>query len=197
MENKAILIVDDSDFERNTLSKALSEKGGFTIIQANGGDSCFELIKTNKVDVILMDIMMPGVYGNQILLKIREQFNAIELPIIMVTAKTEPSDIIECLQNGANDYIIKPVNFEVAISRILTHLKLADTSREMSRLKEIEALNALISKYNHEINNPLTIALGCLGESMLKKEGSVEKLKTALWRIANIVKKIESVSEAK
>jgi len=197
MKNKTILIVDDSDFERETLAKVLAKKGGFTIIQASEGNACLELIQSNKIDLILMDIMMPGVHGNQILLQIRKQFNPIELPIIMITAKTESSDIIECLQNGANDYITKPVNFEVALSRISTHLKLADTSREMSRLKEIESSNALITTYNHEINNPLTIALGCLDESILKKEGSIEKLKTALWRIAEIVKKIALVSEAK
>ena len=191
MKQKTIMIVDDSSFDRQLLESALLRKLGCNIIQADSGNHCLEQIGMQKVDLILMDIMMPEPSGTQVVLEIRKNFNAIELPIIMVTAKAETLDVVECLQNGANDYIMKPMNFEVALSRIFTHLKLAEVAQEMSKLKEMAALDALITTYNHEINNPLSIALGSLGPE------PNQRLKTALWRIADVVKKIREVTEKK
>ena len=197
MNNRPILIVDDSDFERGLLSKALSLKGSYQILEAQNGDECLEIIGKQTVGLILMDIMMPGTFGSDVLKKIREQFNAIELPIIMVTSKSDAVDIISCLQSGANDYITKPVNFEVAISRITTHLKLAAISNEMSRLKEMATVDAMITTYNHEINNPLAIAISCIESKDIAEPATKERLKVALWRVADIVKKIKSLSEKK
>jgi len=197
MKSKTILVVDDSEFDRTLLVKALAKKGGFTALEAKNGEEAFSFIKSHKIDLVLMDIMMPGIFGTQVLIKIREQFNPIELPIIMITSKSEASDLIGCLQSGANDYITKPVNFEVALSRIFTHLKLAEISSEMSALKEMSALDAMIATYNHEINNPLTIALGCLESPLFKDQLPAEKLKVSLWRIVDVVKKIQTITEKK
>lgn len=197
MRSNTILIVDDSEFDRSILVKALANKGGFETIEAKNGEQCLEILASEKIDLILMDIMMPGTFGSEVLMKIREKFNPIELPVIMVTSKGDASDVIGCLQSGANDYITKPVTFDVAVSRISTHLRLAAVSREMSRLKEMAALDAIITTYNHEINNPLAIAIGCLKAPLLNDEQTVEKLKAALWRVADIVKKIRSVTEKK
>lgn len=197
MTTKTILIVDDSEFDRQLLSKALTAKGGFKIMEARSGDQCLEILSTQKIDLILMDIMMPGTFGTEVLIKIREKNNPIELPIIMVTSKADASDVIGCLQSGANDYITKPVTFSVAVSRISTHLRLAEVSREMARLQEMAALDAMITTYNHEINNPLAIAIACLNAPSLKDEVVIERLKSSLWRVADIVKKIRSVTEKK
>ena len=196
MNDKIILVVEDNEFDRKLVCKALGQKHKFNFIEAENGDACLEILKNQKVDLILMDIMMPGKFGTQILTTIREKFNPLELPIIMVTAKSEAADIIGCLQNGANDYITKPINFEVAVHRILTHLRLADFSRAMAQLKEFETLDSLTATYNHEINNPLAIAIGC-ANSPNRDEGSMEKIKKSLWRIADIVKKISEINDKK
>lgn len=193
-EEKVILVVDDSEFDRGLLVKALSRKGSFTIAQATSGTESLDILKNRRIDLILMDIMMPGTFGSEVLVKIREQYNPIELPVIMVTSKSDTYDVIQCLQRGANDYITKPVNFDVAISRISTHLKLAELSREMSKLKEMVALDAMITTYNHEINNPLAIAVGCISSLESENSKNVERLKTAVWRIAEVVKKIREVT---
>ena len=194
-DHNPILIVDDSDFDRELLTKALTLSADFPIIQASSGEECLEILEKQQVSLILMDILMPGLHGSAILKKIREKHNPIELPIIMITSKSETSEVVSCLKNGANDYIIKPVNFEVAVSRISTHLKLAELSVEMSRLKEVATLNAVITTYNHEINNPLSIAIGCINSADLNNTETKKKLNDALWRVADIVKKIKSVSE--
>lgn len=195
--DQSILIVDDSQFDRDLLAKALARRGRFRILEANSGDQCLEILATQQVDLILMDILMPGTIGTQVLLKIRERFNAIELPIIMVTAKADPEDVVGCLQTGANDYISKPINFDVTISRILTHLKLAELSRKMSKFQEMAALDAMVTTYHHEINNPLTIALGSLNELSDPNSQSATRLRSALERIADIVKKIRKITDKK
>ena len=197
MSHKTILIVDDSRFDRHLMVKALGHKGEYHILEARSAEECLGLLGSNKIDLILMDIMMPGAFGTEVLIKIREKFNQVELPIIMVTGKADASDVIGCLQSGANDYITKPVTFDVALSRISTHLRLSELSNEMSKLKEMAALDAMVTTYNHEINNPLAVAISCLDEPLLKDEAAVMKLKSSVWRIANIVKKIREVTEKK
>lgn len=190
-----LLVVDDSSIDRNTLSAVLRKKG-FEVTIAESGARCFELVKADKPDAILLDIMMPDVLGNDVVKTLRKQFNAIELPILIVSSKADSSDLVESLSLGANDYITKPVDFEIATMRIRTHLKIAELSRSAIRLKELETVHAMVVTYNHEINNPLAIALGTL-DSMAPQgnEKPIERMKTALWRIADIVKKIEQAIE--
>ncbi len=193
MSERTLLVVDDSDFDRKLLVEVLKEKTTFTILEADSGERCLAILDKIEVSLILMDGLMPGLCGSDVLSSIRKRFNEIELPIIMVTALNDDAEVLKCLQLGANDYITKPVNFGIALSRIDTHLKLASVSKEMSRLKEVAALEALITTYNHEINNPLTIALGYLMAPELTAS-SKEQLENELWRIAKIVKKIESAT---
>jgi hypothetical protein len=78
----------------------------------------------------------------------------------------------------------------------MTHIKIGELSREMGRLKEIEAINAMIATYNHEINNCLAISFGHL-KSCLKNNNkeSFENLEAALWRIANTVQQIDGITK--
>lgn len=197
MIKPTILVVDDNKFDRGLLSKALHLKGGFQIFEAENGAECLEIINYRKIDLVLLDYMMPDMDGQQALAKIRERFNAIELPVVMVTAKTDASDIINCLLNGANDYITKPVQFDVAVTRIATHLKLSVLSNQMAKICEWEALDAMIATYNHEINNPLTIAFGLLESAVFQEEIQKTKIRNSLNRIADITKKIREVSDKK
>ena len=123
---KNILVVDDNNFDRTLLSAGLSRKGDFKIIEASNGTECLEILDNQEIHLILLDIMMPEQEGDQVLKKIRAKFNAIEMTVIMVTSKSETSDIVSCIQNGANDYITKPITFDVAVYRMMTHLKLSE-----------------------------------------------------------------------
>lgn len=196
MENKRILVVDDSEFDRELIMKALEQRGGFETLGADTGAQCLEMMEKHPVDLVLMDLMFPdGEIGSNTLLKIREKHNQIELPVIVVTALTQASPLIACLKFGANDYIRKPMNFDVAIARIRTHLQLAELSRRMARLSEVTALSAMIATYNHEINNPLSIATFCLNERNWSKPGNREQLSQAIRRITEILAKIREVAD--
>ncbi len=193
MKNKTILIVDDSDIDRSLLSQILSNKWGVRIVEARSGKECLEIANTQAVDLILMDIMMPGGFGTQVLKEIRKKFNAIELPIIMVTARGDNEDIIDCLRDGANDYITKPINFDVAVSRITTHLTLSEVSRITSELNQLMALDDIVTTCNQEIIGMVSAALTYLNPQSSGDGESTEKLRTCLWKISDIVKKLKDV----
>ncbi|PIU00688.1 MAG: hypothetical protein COT74_03215 [Bdellovibrionales bacterium CG10_big_fil_rev_8_21_14_0_10_45_34] len=118
-KKKKILIVDDSAFDQRLAAKILSSREDLDPVCVSSGDECLEALKENNIAMILMDIMMPGKYGTQILMDIRKTHSPIELPIIMVTAKTDISDVVGCIESGANDFLTKPLNFEVTMARIL------------------------------------------------------------------------------
>lgn len=196
MSKKSILVLDDSQFERQLLARALEMRGHYVVREAKDSKECLDLLSKEDIGLILMDIMMPGDSGIETLTKIRTNYNPIELPIIMVTSKSETEDITNCLLLGANDYITKPVNFSVALSRISSHLMIAELSKKISKLDQMKAMNALITTYNHEINNPLTIAIGSMGANDLNDPKVKERISKALWRIADIVKKIEEIVQS-
>lgn len=195
-KKKTILIAEDSDVDRESLS-AILKKNKFRVITVNNGEDCIKEIENEKPDVLLLDVIIPKISGNEVLKILRQKYNPIELPILMVTIKSKSSDIVESLTLGANDYITKPVDFDVALTRIHTHLKITDISFELGRLKELEAINAMIATYNHEINNPLSVAIGALRRlEGAKPEGEYEKLNRALWKITSIVKTIKEVAQS-
>jgi len=189
MSNKTILIVDDSEFDRNLIKLALTRKGGFDIIEATSGEHCLEMLVSNSIDLILMDIMMPGILGSQVLLHIRQIYSPIELPIIMISSISDVSEIVNALKDGANDYITKPLNFDVTTSRILTHLKLVELSLEMSKLKQAAATELLANVSAEDFFSPLDAAIDILGKSDSELIANRGKFKDYLLQIKSITKK--------
>ncbi len=196
--SNSILVVDDNEMERKILSSVLT-KNGFTPILASSGSECLSILTSSKVDLVLLDVMMPVMSGIDVLSEIRKERSQLQLPIVMVTSKSESDDIVHALKLGANDYVTKPVDFPIALLRISTQLNLTRLSQENSRLHEAAAINAMIATYNHEINNPLAIAVAAVDRisqnSPNDPDGPLGMLKRALTRITNIVKKIRDTTE--
>ena len=117
----AILVVDDSETNRDLLCRRLGRKG-YSTTAATGGVEALTLLESHSFDLVLLDVMMPDVDGLTVLKTLRQTYSASQLPIIMVTAKQESTDIVEALELGANDYVTKPIDFPVALARIRTHL---------------------------------------------------------------------------
>lgn len=117
----AILVVDDEEMNRDMLSRRLERKGYFTMM-VPGGAEAIEKINTAGCDLVLLDIMMPGISGFDTLRMIREKYGPEELPVIMASARTDTEAITQCLQGGANDYITKPLDFPVVLARVQTQL---------------------------------------------------------------------------
>jgi diguanylate cyclase (GGDEF)-like protein/PAS domain S-box-containing protein len=117
----SLLVVDDNDDNRDVLSRRLRAKGYLVSVAADGPEA-LALIEREPYDLVLLDVEMPGMSGLDVLSAVRVHRSQTQLPIIMVTARSEGADIVEALGLGANDYLTKPVDFAVALARIRTHL---------------------------------------------------------------------------
>ena len=129
-EEGRILVVDDNALNRDMLSRRLSRRG-YDVTVAEDGQQALDAIGQERFDLILLDWMMPGLSGIDVLKKIREDYTAVQLPVIMATAKTEAEDIVEALRLEANDYVTKPLNFDVVNARMRTQLGLVQAHREL------------------------------------------------------------------
>jgi serine/threonine protein kinase/CheY-like chemotaxis protein len=121
-ETGTILVVDDLPANRDILARRL-ERLGFQVLQASSGVEALELLSRSAVDLMLLDIAMPGMTGLDVLREVRTDRSSALLPVIMVTAKTDSEDVVEALSLGANDYVTKPVDFPVTLARIKAHLR--------------------------------------------------------------------------
>ena len=117
----SLLVVDDNEANRDALSRRLRNRGYVVSVAADGAEA-LALVYTLTLDLVLLDVEMPGISGLEVLSQIRAHRSDTELPVIMVTARTEGADIVEAFRLGANDYVTKPVDFPVALARIGTHL---------------------------------------------------------------------------
>jgi CheY-like chemotaxis protein len=117
-----LLVVDDHPANRELLARRL-ERAGYEIEMAESGPEALEILGRAQVDLVLLDIMMPEMSGLEVLTRIRETRSASELPVIMVTARTESADVVDALGRGANDYVTKPIDFPVVQARIEAHLR--------------------------------------------------------------------------
>lgn len=118
MANK-ILIVDDDAEIRKVIGIYL-ENDGYEVLKAENGDQALKLIADNEVSLVLLDIMMPGMSGTEVCMKIRETNM---MPIIFLSAKSEDIDKIQGLTSGADDYITKPFNAMELIARVKSQLR--------------------------------------------------------------------------
>lgn len=190
-----VLIIDDDEIFGDMMSMRL-KKRDFKVERSPDPQSALELVDSHDFDMILLDYEMPQMCGLEVLQEIRKKHTQLELPVIMVTASESDAMVVEALHQGANDYVTKPLKIEVAIARIKTQLMLKDYYYDSLMAKQLETLNTMVATYNHEINNPLTIAMAiAMGPSAREKmdEASHQRLIRALQRISEIVKLIREL----
>lgn len=137
MDKNKILIVDDEEDIRNIVSIYL-ENNGFSTIEAKDGEEALKIINSNKIDLAILDVMMPDMDGITLCIKIREKSN---IPLIMLSAKDTDMDKVMGLTSGADDYLAKPFNPIELLARVRSQL------RRFNELNPIQ-MNSEILKYN-------------------------------------------------
>lgn len=137
-----VLVVDDEIVSRSLLSHQLEHAGYHTRV-AEDGRQALDAIRVHEIDVVLMDISMPVMDGFATLRMIRQMHKPNELPVIMMTASEASEQVVECFNEGANDYVSKPVELGVVLVRIEAQLILKRTQDE---LRESEQRYALASQ---------------------------------------------------
>jgi DNA-binding response OmpR family regulator len=118
---KLILIVDDKGSFRKIMSYML-QKEGYHVVDAPDGETAIKVAKEKRPDLIFMDIMMPGIDGVEACLRLRTDPETSSIPIIMLTAKGQREDVITAIKAGAIDYIIKPCNKEIILSKLKKYI---------------------------------------------------------------------------
>lgn len=116
-----ILVVDDSPTERHFISKLL-ESTGHKVSTADSGEEGVEVAKDKHPDLILMDIVMPGMNGFQATRQITQAPETAEIPVVMVSTKSQQTDKVWATRQGAKGYLVKPVNSEMLINSIKSFL---------------------------------------------------------------------------
>lgn len=139
-----ILVVDDNADNLDLLSRRLQKKN-YSTICADSGQKALELLKQHSFDLVLLDIMMPVMSGNDVLEIIRQDYAMEDLPVIMATAKDTSEDMVHSFDRGANDYITKPIDFPVLFSRMKTQIELKAANDKNNKLViQLEARNEFI-----------------------------------------------------
>lgn len=189
-----ILLIDDDQDIADFLQSNL-RKYGFNVDHLLSGVGITTYLEETNIDLILLDCNMPDISGLKILELLRLSYSTSQLPIIMVTSLSDTQNIVEALGKGCNDYITKPVNIETVVARIRTQLSIKRLHDENIEKNKLEALNEVITTLNHEINNPLFIALNHLRKANRRADYTqLEKVDDALVRITNIVKQISDLN---
>jgi DNA-binding NtrC family response regulator len=140
----SLLVVDDDDTNREVLSQRLQRKG-YTVSTAEDGARALEMIRGRRFDLVLLDIMMPGLNGLEVLQTVRRSCSLTDLPVIMATARDQSTDVVQALEMGANDYVTKPFDFPVVLARVQTQLCLKRAVEQIGYLRE-----EIQSEYNFE-----------------------------------------------
>ncbi len=131
--NERILVVDDTPANIQALSGIL-RGAGYQLSIATDGMQALDVLSRIRPDLILLDVMMPGIDGLETCNRIKKVTDWKEIPIIFLTAKTEVADIVKGFESGAVDYVGKPFNAHELLARVNTHITISRLNRENQRL---------------------------------------------------------------
>lgn len=210
-----VLIVDDTEQNVRLLTHVV-KKEGYKVLAAFSGEDALELVEKKKPDIILLDVMMPNMNGFEVCRKLKGQERYKDIPVIFLSALTEPDSKVKGFEAGGVDYITKPFQREEVLARIDLHVdlqrlrdqleqKVEDLQERERMLKQLnEEKDQLLRIVAHDIRNPVSGIIGVvdilkeeisesLDEEQLYMLESVEESGKKLLRIVNelLEKKIE------
>lgn len=147
-----ILLIDDSATQREMICEILIEKG-YIVYTAHNGESGLVEVESRSYDLILLDVVMPDISGFEMIKIIKRLKINMQTPIIFISGMTDNKHIVDGLNLGANDYVLKPFSKEVLLARIETQLKLnAAVNNLQNEINEKEQLISKIELQNHELS---------------------------------------------
>lgn len=163
-----ILVVDDTETNRLLLQESL-ENIGYQTLPAENGTEALRLASENKPDLILLDVMMPGMNGYQVCGELKKNPSTREIPVLFITAKSESNDVVHGLEIGGVDYITKPFRILEVVARVNTWMRIVrlEKEREQAIVARLQAehwaaVQAITEGLAHNFNNILASAMGNL-----------------------------------
>jgi DNA-binding response OmpR family regulator len=185
-----LLVVEDEKRMADLLKKALQEEG-YAVATAADGKTAVEMARASQFELILLDIMLPGMDGFQVAQRLRREGNRV--PILMLTARDATPDIVQGLDLGADDYLTKPFSFEVLLARIRALLRRGPASQSVKlRVGDLE-----LDPGSHEVTRggqavSLTRTEFNLLEHLMRHEGQVIPRDTLIEAVWGYDRNIES-----
>jgi signal transduction histidine kinase len=181
-----ILVVDDMVINQELIKTVLGREGNFSLVTVSDGITAIRKAKTNYFDLILLDIMMPGMDGYEVCKILKSHPTTKDIPIIFLTALNDPKNIQKAFQFGAVDYISKPFSKEELTARVNLHISLKRTTEELIKAKiaaeaAAEAKAIFLANMSHELRTPMNGIIGMV--DILKKT----KLTPAQREYLNII----------
>ncbi|MCL2628903.1 MAG: diguanylate cyclase [Oscillospiraceae bacterium] len=143
-----ILITDDEKFNLDILGSILSPH--YNILISKNGTRALELAKLNAPDLILLDVVMPDMTGFEVITKLKESNDTVNIPVIFITGLSDPADEEKGFFLGAVDYITKPFNKAIVKARVNTHIKIIDQMRTIERIGLIDPLTKIANRRGFE-----------------------------------------------
>jgi len=144
LSKRKILVVDDDPTMVKLINVNL-KLNNYSVVEATSGEQALDVLGKETLDLVVLDIMMPGVDGWEVLKRIRGNNDTEEMPVILVTAKTQDSDVIRGWELGADEYVIKPFNPLLLVEVIKMVLDRSYDERLERRKKQKEKLEVLRS----------------------------------------------------
>jgi|GEM_PF-618612 len=185
-----VLAVDDDAINLQVLKNHLTMEK-INVLTASSGKEALDIIENNSaLDLILLDLMMPGLSGYEVCRIIRERFYYSELPVILLTAKNQSNDLAAGFDSGANDYIVKPFTREELLSRVNFHVKFSENTKKIkSMMEELEELNLKLEDKVEERTEELNSTM----EELRAVNDQLIKTQDSLWGEMELAKKIQTV----
>ncbi len=192
---KKVLIIDDLP-ENVFLLQDRLEHEGYEVLTAYDGPSGIERAMKELPDLVLLDVMMPGMTGIEVCKKLVSDPITSNIPIILVTAKSGAEDTKEGLEAGAFDYIKKPFNRVELLARVNSALKLSEAHKALLEVEQRNTYAATVVTANHKIKQPLTLmslSAAAIKRELAKEEVSKEAIQKRLVYIETAIKEINDV----
>src|SRR5699024_10784706 len=147
---RSILIADDEAVNLQVLYNQLSLED-YEVFTVQRGEDVFPMLEKHSIDLLILDIMMPGMSGYDVSKKLRQTYNIVDLPILMLTAKNQLQDKLLAFHAGANDYLVKPCEKEELLTRVQTLVQIKKQNESIQLMNE--KLEDKVSERTHELKD--------------------------------------------
>ena len=179
---QTILIVDDTPANLGVLVETLGD-AGYHLMVAEDGEEALAQTEQTQPDLVLLDVMMPGIDGFETCRRFKAREATRDVPVLFMTALNETADKVKAFAAGGVDYITKPIEHEEALARVRTHLTLRQLRRELE--EQLAVKERFMRIAGHDLRNPLCLIL-MAGELARRKSGAEPE----------VVKYVESINES-
>jgi signal transduction histidine kinase len=191
-----VLVAEDEADLRGFIVGVLKET--YDVDSAGDGAEALALLKKNRPDLVLTDVMMPGTSGLDLCRAIKEDPSLQHIPVILLTARGESEAALEGYEAGADDFVSKPFHTKVLQARIRAHLKMRGLSLQLADQARLASAGTLAAGLAHEVKNPLNAAVNAVkvlekgGSSRVSNERLMDIVIDALHRIDGVISALDA-----